>query len=85
MFNFYNNLKLSQSISFFTFYAAILVFNEIGFISLVDDEQCIIKVNKNIKKELSSSKIYNKLSTIKDTLKGEAKYGKYGRADYKPT
>ena len=77
-------INFSEQISFFTFYSALLVFEELKIIT-IDEDKNIIKINSDVKVELSQSKIYNKLILLKDTLKGEAKNGKYGRADYKPS
>ena len=83
-FDLYDLINFSEQISFFTFYSALLVFEELKIIT-IDEDKNIIKINSDVKVELSQSKIYNKLILLKDTLKGEAKNGKYGRADYKPS
>lgn len=76
VFDLYDKCEL-KNISFFTFYSAMLVFNELGLISIVNDGNITIKVNKNKKSELTQSKIYNRLKLIKDTQKGEAENGRY--------
>lgn len=78
VFDLYEKTNLQMQISFFTFYCSMLVFNELGLISIVEDKDIIIKVNKNIKADLSSSKIYARISLLKETLKGETKYGRKG-------
>ncbi len=83
-FDLFDNTNLGNIISFFTFYSALLVFEELGIISISEDKNCQIKINEGIKVELSQSKIYNKLLLLKETLKGEADNGKYGKADFKP-
>ncbi len=80
-FNFFDATSLTDGISFFTFYAALLVFEELGIISISEEKNYQIKINEGLKVELSQSKIYNKLLLLKDTLKGEAINGKYGKAD----
>lgn len=66
-----------QNISFFTFYSAMLVFNELGLISIINDGNVTIKINKGIKRELTESRIYKELKLIKDTQKGEIDNGRY--------
>lgn len=78
VFDLYEKTNLQMQISFFTFYSAMLVFNELNLINIIDDKDIIIKVNKNIKAELTSSRIFQRISLLKDTIKGEAKYGRKG-------
>ncbi len=84
IFDLYDKLDLSQQITFFTFYSALLVFSQLGIISILEDKNFTLKINEKIKSELTKSKIYNSIVLLKDTLKGEANNGKYGKADYKP-
>lgn len=81
VFDLYDKTNLQMQISFFTFYSAMLVFNELGLITIVEDKDIIIKVNKSVKAELTLSKIYQRITLLKETLKGEAKYGRKGKAD----
>lgn len=76
IFDLYEKTNLQMQISFFTFYCAMLVFNELGLISIVDDKGIVIKVNKSVKQELTSSKIFQRISLLKDVLKGETKHGR---------
>lgn len=76
IFDLYQKTSLQTQISFSTFYCAMLVFNELGLISIVEDKEIKVKVNKNKKAELTSSRIYSRISLLKDVLKGEAQYGR---------
>ena len=76
VFDLYDKTNLHMQISFFTFYCAMIVFNELGLISIIENNDVIIKVNKNVKAELTSSRIFQRISLLKDTLKGEAKNGR---------
>lgn len=71
IFELYDKCEFENSISFFSFYSALLVFHELGLITICGEEQIIIKVNKQKKNELTNSKIYNRLALIKETFKGE--------------
>lgn len=71
VFELYDKCGFEESISFFTFYSALLVFNQLKFLSIAGDEQIIIKINKQEKKELTDSAIYKQLLLIKETFKGE--------------
>lgn len=71
VFELYDKCELEHSLSFFTFYSALLVFNQLGIINILGDEQIIIKINKREKKDLTESTIYNRLALIKETFKGE--------------
>ena len=84
LFNLYDSTKITEQVSFFTFYAALMVFNELGILSIDEEKNNLIKINSSIKVELNQSKIYNNIILLKETLKGEAKNGKFGRADIKP-
>lgn len=75
VFELYDKCDFGNSISFFSFYSALFVFEELGFISILNNEQMVIKINKKQKKELTESEIYNRLALIKDTFKGEKNYG----------
>ncbi len=82
-FDLFDAINLSENISFFTFYSALLVFEELGIISICEEKNFQIKINEGVKVELSHSKIYNKLLLLKETQKGESENGRYGKADYK--
>ncbi len=82
VFDFYEQLNISKTVSFFTFYCALLVFGQLRLILMSDDKN-VLKINEKIKTDLSQSKIYNEIILLKESLKGEAKYGKYGKNDYK--
>ena len=71
IFELYDQLNLPQDISFTTFYGAVTVFNELGLISIVDEEQMTIYIDRKTKKALQSSKVYNKFLTFKKAYKGE--------------
>lgn len=71
VFELYDKCDFDSNISFFTFYSALLVFNELKILSISGDEQIVIKVNKREKRELVDSEIYKQLILIKDTCKGE--------------
>lgn len=75
VFDLYDKCEL-KNISFFTFYSAVLVFNELGLITIVNDGNITVKINKGKKCDLEQSKIYNQLKLIKDTQKGEIENGK---------
>lgn len=81
VFDLYEKTNLQMQISFFTFYASMLVFNELGLISILEDKEFIIRINKDVKAELTSSRIFERIALIKDTLKGEAKHGRNGNAN----
>ncbi len=65
-----------EDVSFNTFYASLLVFNQLGFINIEDGEQIMLKINKSVKKDLIQSSIYNNLLLLKNTFKGENDYGR---------
>lgn len=71
IFELYDQLNLPQDISFTTFYGAVTVFNELGLISIVDEEQMVIYIDRKTKKDLQSSKVYNKFLTLKKAYKGD--------------
>ncbi len=78
VFELYDRCDFKTPISFNTFYSALLVFNQLGFISIEDEEQIVLKINKNIKKELTQSSIYNNLMLLKNTFKGENENARKG-------
>ncbi len=80
VFDLYDKCDL-HNISFFSFYSAMLVFNELGLISVINEGSVTIKVNKGAKSDLLQSKIYNKLKLIKDTQKGEIENGRQFKAN----
>ena len=71
VFELYDKSNFSQKISFSTFYVALLVFNQLGIIKIVDEEQIVIYLNKKVKRELNQSGIYKKFSSLKKLYKGE--------------
>ena len=71
VFELYNQCDITESISFSTFYVSLLVFNELGLIKIIDNGQIVIYIDKKIKRELNSSKVYNKVLTLKKAFKGE--------------
>ena len=60
-----------KGVSFTTFYLALLVFEQLSLLSVIDGDIISVKINKNIKKELTQSEIYNRVMLIKNTQKGE--------------
>ena len=67
LFDIYNQ-KLKGKVGFDTFYVAFLVFSQLGLISVDCDVFMTISQNKNIKKSLTQSSLYNKLLLIKNSL-----------------
>ena len=67
VFDFYQ-AKLQKQMSFDTFYAAFLVFKELGLIVVESDAPLIVEEQKNEKKMLTESQLYNKLNLLKNTL-----------------
>ena len=65
-----------KGISFASFYLALQVFEELNLLTIIEDDMLMIKVNKNEKKELTDSSIYNKLLAIKQTQSGEVQSGR---------
>lgn len=76
VFDLYDKTNLQNQISFFTFYCAMLVFKELNFISIVDDTGIVIKVNKNKKADLETSRIFGRINLLKEATKGETKWNK---------
>ncbi len=58
-------------VSFASFFVAIKAFEELGHINVVDGENLTIYINKTVKKQLTQSKLYNKLMLLKSTFKEE--------------
>ncbi len=67
LFDIYNQ-KLKGKVGFDTFYVAFLVFSQLELISVDCDVFMTISQNKNIKKSLTQSSLYNKLLLIKNSL-----------------
>lgn len=67
IFDIYQN-KMKGKVGFDTFYVAYLVFKELGLISVEKQVFITISQNKNIKKSLTESALYNKLTLLKNTL-----------------
>ncbi len=70
IFDIYNN-RLKGKVGFDTFYVAYLVFKELGLIEVHRDSLCEIVQVKNVKKALTESRIYNKLSLLKNSLESK--------------
>lgn len=60
--------KLSGKVGFDTFYVAYLVFEQLGIIKTQEDTFLAISQNKNIKKSLTESALYNKILLLKNAL-----------------
>lgn len=58
----------NEEVKFREFYAAYLTFLELGFINITRSEVLRIVVNKNKKKALTDSSLYNKLSLLKKVV-----------------
>ncbi len=71
VFDLFDKCDFKNQISFNTFYSSLLVFNELGLISVEDNAGLTLKINKNIKSDLNASRIYNTLKLLKETYKGE--------------
>lgn len=71
IFELYDKCGFENKISFFTFYAALLVFNELGFIEFWESNFLVLKINKEKRSELSQSQIYNEILKLKESLYGE--------------
>ncbi len=67
IFDIYQN-KLKGQVGFDTFYVAYLVFDELNLISTENDTLFYVYQNKNEKKMLTESKLYNKLMLLKNTI-----------------
>ncbi len=67
IFDIYQN-KMIGKVGFDTFYVAYLVFEELGLIKTECDTFMYISQNKNIKKALTESSLYNKLLLLKNSL-----------------
>ena len=67
LFDIYNQ-KLKGKVGFDTFYVAFLVSSQLELISVDCDVFMTISQNKNIKKSLTQSSLYNKLLLIKNSL-----------------
>jgi len=70
-----------EDVSFASFYASLLVFKQLALIDFVEDEILLVKINKQDKKELTSSSLYNKLTLIKETQKGEVENARRSKKD----
>ncbi len=67
IFDIYQN-KMKGKVGFDTFYVAYLVFLELGLISVEKETFIFISQNKDVKKALTESKLYNKLTLLKNTI-----------------
>ena len=61
IFELFDEISSVVKVTFSTFYSALETFQELGFISIIDDGGISIKINKQNKKELTCSKVYSKL------------------------
>ena len=80
IFDLYDKCQIA-GVSFASFYSALLVFAQLELISIVEGESLLINVNKNVKRELTSSAIYNQLALIKETQKGEADHARKSKTN----
>lgn len=72
VFSLYDKCDFNEKISFTTFYAAMLVFNQLKLVEIFENDGLIkIKLDKTTKKELNQSDIFNNLMDLKETFKGE--------------
>ena len=71
VFELYDKCDFGMQISFSTFYLALLVFNQLGFIEVEEKEQIKVIVKKGVKRDLITSSIYNNMVLLKETFKGE--------------
>lgn len=72
VFSLYDKCNLEGKVSFATFYAAMLTFNQLKLVQITESDQLIrIKIDKTTKRELEQSEIYNSLINLKETFKGE--------------
>ena len=79
IFELYDKCEIEKEISFTSFFVAMLVFKQLGIVSIQDlNEQILVKTNSSIKKDLKQSEIYNSIKLIKDTFKGENNVKKSG-------
>ena len=60
--------KDSKRVSFNNFIVPFSVFNELKIISFDEKNDLLFKINKNVKTELNTSKIYNKINLLKKTI-----------------
>ena len=67
VFELYQN-KFKGVVGFDTFYVAYLVFKELGHISVDVDTMMVVSENKNQKKLLTESTLYNKLNLLKNMM-----------------
>ncbi len=66
IFDYYSKMK--NKVGFDTFYVAYLVFKELGLIKELEADGLWIEAVQDVKKELTQSKLYNKLMLLKSTL-----------------
>ena len=71
IFDLYNTYFTAEEVKFKDFFAGLCCFAELGLISINKGELVAIRVNRRIKRNLNESKIYNKLSLIKNIVKSE--------------
>jgi len=69
VFDMYDKVIQDKKIKFENFYCALLVFNELGFIQIIKNNNITIKINKKEKRDLSTSKIYGKLNLLSKVTK----------------
>lgn len=72
VFSLYDKCEFNDKISFTSFYAAMLVFNQLKLVEMQENDGLIrIKLDKTTKKELENSEIYKNLTLLKETFRGE--------------
>ncbi len=71
VFELYDKCDLEPNVSFLTFYTAMLVFNELGLIKILEEDNMKILINKDKKTDLSLSKIYQNILKLKNIVKEE--------------
>ena len=72
VFTLYDKCDFLNKISFTSFYAAMLVFNQLKIVEIFEFDGLIkIKLDNSTKKELEQSEVYRNLMLLKETFKGE--------------
>lgn len=71
VFTLYDAFFAESGVKFKDYFAALCCFAELGIITITMDEVFKVKPNRKVKRNLSESKIYNKLSLIKNVVKSE--------------
>ncbi len=71
VFDLFDKCDFNNTISFNTFYSALLVFNQLKLIAVEEGNILTLRINKKIKSDLTNSKFYNDLNIIRDASKGD--------------